>query len=61
MTLISKVLTHAISNLSGKNTGHDQEATQMIKTEPQKRKRGREREMERARERFRCMAEFQFK
>lgn len=38
MTLISKVLTHAISNLSGKNTGHDQEATQMIKTKAQKKK-----------------------
>lgn len=40
MTLISKVLTHAISNLSRKNTGHDQEATQMIKTKSQKRKKG---------------------
>lgn len=47
MTLISKVLTHAISNLSRKNTGHDQEATQMIKTKSQKKERGMEKEMQR--------------
>lgn len=58
MTLISKVLTHAISNLSRKNTGHDQEATQMIKTKSRKRKRDgkgdAEREGERAFVEFPC-------
>lgn len=40
MTLISKVLTHAISNLSRKNTGHDQEATEMIKMKSKLEKKG---------------------
>lgn len=52
MTLISKVLTHAISNLSRKNTGHDQEAAQMIKTKSRERKRDGKGDVERGRARF---------
>ena len=51
MTLISKVLTQAISNLSRRSTGHDQETPGMMgtKTELEREERDEERARRRGR------------